>query len=191
VALAHDPTRKAVELAVQICQGLAAAHARGIVHRDLKPENLFLTNDGRLKILDFDLAKLKETPEREEELKKVRTHTATEQGLLLGTVGYMSPEQARGQPADARSDLFALGAIFYEMLSGRRAFEGATPADVLSAILTSEAPETCRKTARCPRRWSESCAAAWRKTGKSASSPRGTWPLRWRRLPAQRGRWRR
>jgi serine/threonine protein kinase len=135
------PTRKAVELVVQTCRGLAAAHARGIIHRDLKPENLFLTKDGRLKILDFGLAKLKDTPEREDELKKTRTHTATEQGMLLGTVGYMSPEQARGQPADARSDLFALGAIVYEMLSGRRAFEGATPADLLSAILTREPPE--------------------------------------------------
>jgi len=135
------PTRKAVELAIQICQGLAAAHARGIIHRDLKPENLFLTKDGRLKILDFGLAKLKDTPEREEELKKARTHTATEQGMLLGTVGYMSPEQARGQPADARSDLFAVGAILYEMLSGRRAFEGGTPADLLTAILTQEPAE--------------------------------------------------
>ena len=144
------PTRKAVELAVQICRGLAAAHARGIIHRDLKPENLFLTRDGRLKILDFGLAKLKETPEREEELKQVRTHTATEQGMLLGTVGYMSPEQARGKPADARSDLFAVGAIVYEMLSGRRAFEGATPADLLSAILTSEPPEIVRQNGAVP-----------------------------------------
>ena len=135
------PTRKAMELAVQMCRGLAVAHARGIIHRDLKPENLFLTRDGRLKILDFGLAKLSESPEREQELQKVRAGTATEPGMLLGTVGYMSPEQARGKPADARSDLFAVGAILYEMLSGRRAFEGATPADLLSAILTLEPPE--------------------------------------------------
>src|SRR3989442_7650033 len=135
------PVRKVVELAVQMCRGLAAAHARGVIHRDLKPENLFLTRDGRLKILDFGLAKLSESPEREQELLKARAGTVTEQGMLLGTVGYMSPEQARGKPADARSDLFAVGAILYEMLSGRRAFTGATPADLLSAILTQEPPE--------------------------------------------------
>ena len=134
------PTRKAVDLAVQICRGLAAAHARGIIHRDLKPENLFLTRDGRLKILDFGLAKLSESPEREQELQKAGAGTATEPGMLLGTVGYMSPEQARGQAADARSDVFALGAVLYEMLSGRRAFTGATPADRLSAVLNDDPP---------------------------------------------------
>ena len=134
------PTRKAVELAVQMCRGLAAAHARGLIHRDLKPENLFLTLDDRLKILDFGLAKLSESPEREQELQKARAGTATEPGILLGTVGYMSPEQARGKPADARSDLFALGAVVYEMLSGRRAFSGETPADTLSAVLHADPP---------------------------------------------------
>jgi len=133
-------SRKAVELGVQICLGLAAAHVRGIIHRDLKPENLFLTKDGRLKILDFGLAKLSETPERGQELQKARAGTATEPGILLGTVGYMSPEQARGQAADARSDVFALGAVLYEMLSGRRAFTGATPADRLSAVLNDDPP---------------------------------------------------
>jgi serine/threonine protein kinase len=127
--------RKAVELGVQMCRGLAAAHARGIVHRDLKPENLFLTKDGWVKVLDFGLAKLTESPEREEELQKAWTRTATEQGVLLGTVGYMSPEQVRGKPADARSDLFAVGAVLYEMLTGQRAFSGETRADTLSAIL--------------------------------------------------------
>src|SRR5207249_863130 len=134
------PTRKAVELAVQMCRGLAVAHARGLIHRDLKPENLFLTQDGRLKILDFGLAKLSESSEREQQRQKVRAGTATEQGILLGTVGYMSPEQARGKPADARSDLLALGAVLYEMLSGRRAFSGETPADLLSAILHADPP---------------------------------------------------
>src|SRR3989441_10717855 len=107
------PTRKAVELAVQMCRGLAAAHARRIIHRDLKPENLFLTRDGRLKILDFGLAKLSESPEREQERQKVRAGTVTEPGILLGTVGYMSPERARGLPADARSDLSADVAVLY------------------------------------------------------------------------------
>ena len=132
--------RKAVEYVVQVCAGLAAAHAKGIVHRDIKPSNLFLTSGGRLKILDFGLAKLSETRDGEEDSGS-RASTATGQGVVLGTVGYMSPEQVRGRPADARSDLFSLGATFYEMLSGRRAFEGATSADTLSAILNHEPPE--------------------------------------------------
>ncbi len=132
--------RKAVESTIQICLGLAAAHARGIVHRDLKPANLFVTREGRIKILDFGLAKLNE-PVSPRAATSDATRTATEQGTLLGTVGYMSPEQVRGQPADARSDLFAVGAILYEMLSGRRAFEGATAADTISAILAKEPPQ--------------------------------------------------
>ena len=136
------PPRKAVEYVVQVCHGLAAAHAKGIVHRDLKPSNLFLTSGGRVKILDFGLAKLSErlTPEGDLEDSHTRS-TASGQGVVLGTVGYMSPEQVRGRPADARSDLFSLGATFYEMLTGRRAFAGATSADTLSAILNHEPPE--------------------------------------------------
>ncbi len=133
--------RKAVEWAIQICRGLGAAHARGIVHRDLKPGNLFVTRDGRVKILDFGLAKLNETVLPGAEGENTPTRTATEKGMVLGTVGYMSPEQVRGRPADARSDLFAVGATLYEMLAGRPAFEGATPADKLSAILNREPPE--------------------------------------------------
>ena len=132
------PLRKAVELAVQVCAGLAAAHARGITHRDLKPENLFLTRDGRVKILDFGLAKL--TEPLGDVLEEARTRTRTDRGTWLGTAGYVSPEQVREGRADARSDVFALGAILYEMLAGRRAFRGATTVDTLSAILNSDPP---------------------------------------------------
>src|SRR4029077_5192327 len=130
------PVRKAIEYAVQIAQGLAAAHEKGIVHRDLKPENVFVTRDGRVKILDFGLAKLMQP---EHEGAETISHQ-TEAGVVLGTVGYMSPEQVRGKPADQRSDLFSFGAILYEMLSGRRAFHGETAADSMSAILRGETP---------------------------------------------------
>jgi Tol biopolymer transport system component len=129
--------RKAVDFAMQAASGLAAAHDKGIVHRDLKPENLFITNDGQVKILDFGLAKL--TRPDSEPVGQLATVTAgTGAGLVLGTVGYMSPEQVRAQAVDARTDIFSLGAILYEMLSGKRAFEGDTPADTMSAILREE-----------------------------------------------------
>jgi serine/threonine protein kinase len=136
------PARKVVDYGVQVCRGLAAAHERGVVHRDLKPENLFLTADGQVKILDFGLAKLSGPAADQDALPQAETRTAvTEAGRVMGTVGYMSPEQAVGQRADARSDLFALGAILYEMLSGKRAFGGDTPAETLAAILRSDPPE--------------------------------------------------
>ena len=129
------PVAKAVELAEQICQGLAAAHGKGIVHRDLKPENLFLTREGP-KILDFGLARRVGGLEGGE-----AASPRTRSGLVLGTVGYLSPEQARGEAADARSDVFALGTVLYEMLSGRRAFRKETAAETLTAILKEEPPE--------------------------------------------------
>jgi eukaryotic-like serine/threonine-protein kinase len=130
-------SRKAIDYGLQVARGLAAAHDKGIVHRDLKPENLFLTNDDRVKILDFGLAKLTR-PESDAGADAPTVQVNTEPGQILGTVGYMSPEQVRGKPADHRSDIFAFGAILYEMLSGQRAFRGETPADTMSAILKEE-----------------------------------------------------
>jgi eukaryotic-like serine/threonine-protein kinase len=131
------PVRKAIDYALQICHGLAAAHHKGIVHRDLKPENVFITTDGRVKILDFGLAKLTEAaPATALSMLPTTPVGATIPGMVLGTLGYMSPEQLRGQEADHRSDIFAFGVILHEMLTGQQAFKGDTPADTMSAILT-------------------------------------------------------
>jgi eukaryotic-like serine/threonine-protein kinase len=134
------PSRKAIDYARQIASGLAAAHEKGITHRDLKPENLFLTADGRVKILDFGLAKLAH-PQPDESGDAPTQQIATDAGTVMGTVGYMAPEQVRGQPADSRSDIFAFGAVLYEMLSGRRAFHGASPVDTMSDILKEDPPD--------------------------------------------------
>ncbi|MDQ2969815.1 MAG: protein kinase [Acidobacteriota bacterium] len=132
----------AVDYAAQIAQGLSAAHEKGIVHRDLKPENLFIVRDGRVKILDFGLAKLtRPEPAVVEGSRALTAAAETEAGVVMGTLGYISPEQLRGLPADHRSDIFSLGAILYEMLAGRRAFSGSTPVDTISAILKEEPPE--------------------------------------------------
>ena len=133
--------RKAIDYSLQIVHGLAAAHEKGIVHRDLKPENIFVTNDGRVKILDFGLAKLTHTEERSQSTNLPTAPAATEPGVVMGTLGYMSPEQVRGKPADARSDIFSFGAILYEMLAGKRAFHGDSAADTMSAILKEDPPD--------------------------------------------------
>ena len=133
--------RKATDYALQIARGLAAAHDKAIVHRDLKPENLFVTKDGRVKILDFGLAKLTQQDGGAPSTNLPTETRGTEPGVVLGTLGYMSPEQVRGQPADARSDIFSFGAILYEMLSGKRAFQGDSAADTMSAILREDPPD--------------------------------------------------
>jgi tRNA A-37 threonylcarbamoyl transferase component Bud32/WD40 repeat protein len=132
--------RKTLDYALQIAHGLAAAHEKGIIHRDLKPENVFLTKDGRVKILDFGLAKLTQ-PESGAQTSLPTLTQATEAGVVMGTAGYMSPEQVRGMAVDPRSDIFSFGAILYEMLSGKRAFHGETAADTMSAILKEDPPE--------------------------------------------------
>ena len=134
--------RKAIELALQIAYGLAAVHERGIVHRDLKPENVFVTRDNRVKILDFGLAKL--TQDDVIPASALATAPAlTDPGIVLGTVGYMAPEQVRGLAVDHRADLFAFGAMLYEVLSGRRAFSRATAPETMAAILKDDPPDLC------------------------------------------------
>src|SRR5262249_4335647 len=130
--------RKAIDYAIQIAHGLAAAHEKGIVHRDLKPENLFVTREGRVKILDFGLAKLTQV---EGFASASKLPTATEPGVMMGTVGYMSPEQIKTEPVDTRSDIFALGVILYEMLSGQRPFKGDSAGETMAAILKEEPPD--------------------------------------------------
>ncbi|HEY3202368.1 MAG TPA: protein kinase [Thermoanaerobaculia bacterium] len=136
------PQRKVIDYSLQIVHGLAAAHEKGIVHRDLKPDNIFVTNDGRVKILDFGLAKLTQVEGTAGNATNLPTETrGTEPGVVMGTLGYMSPEQVRGRSADARSDIFSFGSILYEILSGKRAFTGDSAADTMSAILREDPPD--------------------------------------------------
>ena len=139
--LSHGPlsTRKAIDYATQIARGLAAAHEKGIIHRDVKPDNLFLTKDERVKILDFGLAKLSQPATEDTAQTDVATRRVhTDPGTVMGTAGYMSPEQVRAKHIDYRSDIFSFGAVLYEMLSGRRAFQGDSAIETLNAILKEE-----------------------------------------------------
>jgi serine/threonine protein kinase/Tol biopolymer transport system component len=136
------PLKKTLDYAQQIARGLAAAHAKGIVHRDLKPENIFITTDGHVKILDFGLAKLvNPLADFDTDLEADTVRVKTRAGAIIGTVGYMSPEQVKGAALDHRSDIFSFGVVFYEMLTGKRAFRGDSPIEIMSAILSKEPPE--------------------------------------------------
>jgi len=143
----HMPIRKVVDVSVQLANGLAAAHDKGIVHRDLKPENIFITSDGRVKILDFGLAKLTIAQNGDDSRTQQRD---TSPGQVVGTAGYMSPEQVRGQEIDHRTDIFAFGAILYEMLAGHRAFRRDSSVETMSAILNEDPPELSKPAGSIP-----------------------------------------
>jgi serine/threonine protein kinase len=143
------PIRLAADYAHQIVEGLISAHERRIIHRDLKPENIFVTSDDRIKILDFGVAKLQAEPQEADRPVEALT-TVTKPGSLIGTVAYMSPEQLRGRQIDHRSDIFAMGVIFYEMLTGRRPFRGESEVDTLTAVLREDPPKLDLEQARIP-----------------------------------------
>ena len=144
------PTKRLLEVAVQTSEGLAKAHAAGIVHRDLKPENIMVSRDGFVKILDFGLAKLTEIPTTQASVLPTAVAAPTQPGTVMGTAGYMSPEQASGQPVDFRSDQFTLGAILYEMAAGQKAFQRKTGAETLVAIIREEPPPLSQLAPKAP-----------------------------------------
>jgi serine/threonine protein kinase len=173
--------RKAIDHGVQIAHGLAAAHDKGIVHRDLKPENLFLTKDGRVKILDFGPAKLHANLETSADGRTATIEEQTGPGKVLGTIGYMSPEQVRSKNADHRSDIFALGTILYEMVTGKQTFRKPTSAETMTAILNEEPPSISQITPAAPPGMQRVVHRCLEKTPNSAFNPLQTWRSLWKR----------
>jgi serine/threonine protein kinase len=175
------PQRKAIDYALQTAHGLAAAHEKGIVHRDLKPENLFITKDGRVKILDFGLAKLLGNDSNQAQTEIPTRRVDTDPGVVMGTIGYMSPEQLRGRAADHRSDIFSFGAILYEMLSGRR----RVSADTMSAILREDPPGYRRQTRVWLPHWSAWSIIVSKRILKNGFTPPTIWVSRLKRCQVQ------
>ena len=166
------PIKKLLQIAPQIADGLARAHEAGIVHRDLKPENVMVKKDGLVKILDFGLAKLSSTGSGSDEGSQLPTMTGTQPGVIVGTVGYMSPEQASGEAVDFRSDQFSLGSILYEMATGKKAFQKKTAVETLAAIVKDE-PEpiaTINPQVPTPLRWIVERCHAKEPQGRYAST---------------------
>ena len=177
------PQRKAIDYSLQVARGLAAAHEKGIVHRDLKPENIFITRDGRVKILDFGLAKLTEPAGGQSKTDIPTRRIDTDPGMVMGTVGYMSPEQVRGRAVDHRADIFSFGAILYEMLTGKRAFHGESAAETMSAILREDPADLSESNKNVAPALDRVLRHCLEKNRRSDSIRRGTWHLRSRRCP--------
>jgi serine/threonine protein kinase len=177
--------RRVIDYALQIASGLAAAHEKGIIHRDLKPDNVFITNDGRAKILDFGLAKLTQVDGNQGQTDIPTRRVDTDPGVVMGTVGYMSPEQLKGRTVDQRSDIFSFGAILYEMLSGRRAFHGESTAETMSAILREDPPDLSETNHNVSPALERLVNIVSRKTPKSASIRRAISPSLSNRCPDQ------